>query len=579
MSAVRQEVRYQRLQETENDDQEEVTVHLYSHSSLPVVQTRCRDFGLRICSSLLLLLVAVGFVLYEIDYWSPELPSAEKSFYKILDPPWNATTLEKSSKHPGAHHHSEDHEVTDEHEDHHHGDKEQSGSPPGSHSHSAGTYHHAAVISDSELCSGVARDTVQAGGSVVDAGVAAILCLAVVHSHSVSLGGIFSAVYFNGTTQNASVWNAIPSVASPMRYGIPTVLQGLWSLHQKHGRKPWSELFSPAIHLANNGFVVDSNLHAALDENRLKVTSSVGLQSLFYEQNHPKNIGDLVVNVKLGKTLELARTMTDAALPVLLIHNLLSDFEITDREKFQEALSSVNIEREDPVQLHLDGLTMYSSSPPTAGRILANSVHEVYEKHKNKASAIIPELLIATAKTVYTLAGAWSPDVTANGSAGAQWDLAPVGSNVLVADSAGDVIVISLTLNNTFGSGFVSRSTGILLSDFVQGPSSLGLSFWAGPSVLLFGADNDLMGLAARGGSSLPFSLAHVVLNHVLLQMDLTESINGTLPDLTLTDSDPWLKYLGLQGGAPKTVMAIEVRSDHVHVATSRGCQCHPAGL
>ncbi|XP_073540454.1 glutathione hydrolase 6-like isoform X1 [Phyllobates terribilis] len=578
MSAARQEVRYQRVREAENDgreeeDEGEVTVHLYSHSSRPVVRAHCRDASLRICSSLLLLAVAIGFVLYELEYGALAPHSAQPSFYGHLGATWNISTLESSltvtTSHNSHHHHSEE-------EDHQHGDSE--------HSHSAGTYHLAAAVTDSDSCSRVARDVLESGGLVVDAGVAAVLCLTVLHSHSVSIGGVFTSIYFNGTTQNASVLNTIPIDASPIPYGIPTVLQGLWSLHQAHGRKPWSELFSPAVHLARQGFLMDSSLHAALEKNQMKITSSESLQRLFYDGNSLKTVGASVANVQLGDVLEIARNMVDPALPDAIIQKLLSDIAVTDRETFRETLSMGHPISSDPVQIHLDGFTLFSSSVPTSGRILSSSVQEVYQRHKNMSSATISEILINSLKAMYQVAGAWPPDPTENGSAAgvrSQQDVAPVGSNVLVADSNGDLLVISLTLNSTFGSGFVSPSTGILLSDFVQGTASVvspTVLFWACPSVLL-GSDNEVMGLAGRGGSSLPFSLAQVLLSQVLLQTDLPESINWTMPDFTPADSDPWLRYFGLHGGEPETRMAIEVRAEHVHVVTAPSCSCHHAGL
>ncbi|XP_073540463.1 glutathione hydrolase 6-like isoform X2 [Phyllobates terribilis] len=540
MSAARQEVRYQRVREAENDgreeeDEGEVTVHLYSHSSRPVVRAHCRDASLRICSSLLLLAVAIGFVLYELEYGALAPHSAQPSFYGHLGATWNISTLESSltvtTSHNSHHHHSEE-------EDHQHGDSE--------HSHSAGTYHLAAAVTDS--------------------------------------GGVFTSIYFNGTTQNASVLNTIPIDASPIPYGIPTVLQGLWSLHQAHGRKPWSELFSPAVHLARQGFLMDSSLHAALEKNQMKITSSESLQRLFYDGNSLKTVGASVANVQLGDVLEIARNMVDPALPDAIIQKLLSDIAVTDRETFRETLSMGHPISSDPVQIHLDGFTLFSSSVPTSGRILSSSVQEVYQRHKNMSSATISEILINSLKAMYQVAGAWPPDPTENGSAAgvrSQQDVAPVGSNVLVADSNGDLLVISLTLNSTFGSGFVSPSTGILLSDFVQGTASVvspTVLFWACPSVLL-GSDNEVMGLAGRGGSSLPFSLAQVLLSQVLLQTDLPESINWTMPDFTPADSDPWLRYFGLHGGEPETRMAIEVRAEHVHVVTAPSCSCHHAGL
>ncbi|XP_056408516.1 glutathione hydrolase 6, partial [Hyla sarda] len=573
----------------------------------PVARTRCREATVRIGSSLLLLAVAIAFVLYELEYGLE--PSAPPKVYGRLGQSGNISTLESFSiipNHDGDHQHSEeeheDHQHSEEehedhqhsevehedhqhseveHEDHQHSEEEHEDHQRDDHghSHSAGTYHHAAAVTDSESCSGAARDVLGIGGSVVDAGVAAVLCLAVVHPHTVSLGGTFSSIYFNGTSQNASVLSTIPMEPSPTSYGIPTVLQGLWSLHREHGRKRWSELFSHAIILARQGFLVDHSLHAALEENGMKASSSQGLRGLFYDQNVLRKVGDKVRNMQLGNTLEMAQTMRDSSLPSGLVHNLLSDIEVTDRESFHKALSRVDPRSEEPTGLHLDGLTLYSSSAPTAGVILTNSVQGVYESHGDKAPATISDHLISVSKTMYTLASMWPPDIHLARVRG-PWDSAPVGSSVLVADTSGDVLVISLTLNSTFGSGFVAPSTGILLSDFVHGVADVApasLSFWACPSVLLYEADNDVMGLGGRGGSSLPFSVARVLLHHVLLQMDLTESMNGT--DLTPAAPDPWLRYFGALVGAPQNVMAIEVRAEHVHVASAQDGSCHPAGL
>ncbi|XP_066119064.1 glutathione hydrolase 6 isoform X2 [Saccopteryx bilineata] len=60
--------------------------------------------------------------------------------------------------------------------------------PPSSgHSHHPGIYHHGAIISPAATCSRLGQELFLAGGNVVDAGVAAALCLAVVHPHATGL--------------------------------------------------------------------------------------------------------------------------------------------------------------------------------------------------------------------------------------------------------------------------------------------------------------------------------------------------------------------------------------------------------
>ncbi|XP_075850053.1 glutathione hydrolase 6 isoform X2 [Microcebus murinus] len=59
--------------------------------------------------------------------------------------------------------------------------------PPRGHAHPPGVYHHGAIISPAATCSHLGRELLVAGGNVVDAGVGAALCLAVVHPHATGL--------------------------------------------------------------------------------------------------------------------------------------------------------------------------------------------------------------------------------------------------------------------------------------------------------------------------------------------------------------------------------------------------------
>ncbi|XP_053304862.1 glutathione hydrolase 6 [Spea bombifrons] len=464
---------------------------------------------------------------------------------------------------------------------------------PAGHRHSAGTYHQAAIVTDSETCSRIGRELLASGGNVVDAGIAAAFCLAVVHPHSTSLGGIFSSIYYNGTSYTASALNAIPREASPTAHGIPHVLQGLRELHRQYGQKPWAQLTGAAIRLAKQGFLVDAALAAALEGKRHAVLSSVGLCSLFCESdNRVKGVGATVRNPKLGDILEqVATSMTDSSLPGSLIQSLAGDIPETDREAFMKALSKNNLRTEDPVTLHFQEMTLYSTPGPTAGTILTETLKETYRQMALLENSTTVhqdyQVLLNASMATYNKAGG-SP----RGSSGSPdtGRPAPVGSNVVVADERGAVFVMSLTINSTFGSGFISPSTGILLSDFAcasqpSPPSSL--TFWACPSVLFHAAEEDVMGLGATGGSSVPFSAAQVIFTHLVLQKELSVAVQGPPVDGIQGNAGGWYEYFGLAerraeshgGEYPMAVVAAEVHAEHVHVAKSHGHCCFPDGL
>lgn len=53
----------------------------------------------------------------------------------------------------------------------------------------------------------------------------------------------------------------------PLTIGVPGELSGYWHFHQRFGRLDWSQLFTGAIKLAENGFYVSRHLDNALKLN------------------------------------------------------------------------------------------------------------------------------------------------------------------------------------------------------------------------------------------------------------------------------------------------------------------------
>ncbi|CAH2297402.1 gamma-glutamyltransferase 6 [Pelobates cultripes] len=605
MAPLRQEVRYHKVQETESEDPEEVTVHLYSDSSLTIVRARYREARLRILSSVLFLVVAVAFIFYELKYGSLDSKPVSVRPPGSLEHLWNSSQWadvppfyqNEEMSVEGQHHEDTETEQHNHHDklnelDHHsHSHKEQPEMLPATHSHASGTYHNAAIVSDSETCSRVGKEVLASDGTLIDAGIATALCLAVVHPHTTSLGGIFSSIYYNGM---ASVLNAMPQEASQTKYGIPHLLQGLWSLHQKHGRNSWSQLVNYAVQLAKEGFLVDEVLAAALKEKHQTVKSSMELCNLFCEsKNTLKGVGATVRNPTLGDVLQqIATSMTDHMLPTAVIQSLLHDLDARDKDTFSNAMSKIELKVEEPIELHFEGMTLYSTPDPTAGKILSDSLQETYNKsvlegvRSDTSMYKAYHLLLNASIITYIKSGVRPRDspTTIPTETLPPCSPAPVGSTILIASKNGSVFVMSLSLNSTFGSGFVSPSTGILMSDFACGSESLCPMFWASPSVLL-GMEEESLGLGATGSSSIPFSLAQTIFSYVTLKKNLTESVHGTL--LRYGNADSWHKYFGLverkeelvNGEYPVSTIVVDVQAEHVHVATSHGPCCYYEGF
>ncbi|MEQ2284262.1 hypothetical protein AMECASPLE_019762 [Ameca splendens] len=71
---------------------------------------------------------------------------------------------------------------------------------------SSGSFRHAAVAADSQLCSEIGKNMLQQGGSAVDGAIAALLCTSVVNPQSMGIGG-GSIVVVRNKTGNVKVYN------------------------------------------------------------------------------------------------------------------------------------------------------------------------------------------------------------------------------------------------------------------------------------------------------------------------------------------------------------------------------------
>jgi gamma-glutamyltranspeptidase/glutathione hydrolase len=118
------------------------------------------------------------------------------------------------------------------------------------------------------------------GGSAIDAAIAANAVLGVMEPMANGMGGDLFAIYWDAKTGklyglNASGWapkaltvehlrskgvTAMPQVGIDS-VTVPGVVDGWTKLHDRFGKRPWRELFQPAIFFAENGFPVPEVIH------------------------------------------------------------------------------------------------------------------------------------------------------------------------------------------------------------------------------------------------------------------------------------------------------------------------------
>src|SRR5262245_897147 len=153
---------------------------------------------------------------------------------------------------------------------------------------------HRMVVAANPLAAQAGLDVLGQGGNAVDAAIAVQMVLTLVEPQSSGIGGGGFLLYFDGKSHSLAAYDGretAPAVATPgmflhpdgtpmefdeavvggLSVGVPGALRMLELAHREHGRLPWTQLFSPAIKLAEEGFPVSPRLHDLLaDDEHLK---------------------------------------------------------------------------------------------------------------------------------------------------------------------------------------------------------------------------------------------------------------------------------------------------------------------
>ena len=191
------------------------------------------------------------------------------------------------------------------------------------------SFPRAMVVTANPYASDAATNILKQGGSAVDAAIAAQLVLGLVEPQSSGIGGGAFMLHWDKTRSELQAWdgretapaaateayfltpegkamNFFDAVIGGQSVGVPGVLAMLEAAHREHGKLPWATLFEPAIHLAEQGFILSERLHILL-ERMPKVAVNPPISQYFFVKTaegwQPKAQGSLLKNPSYANTL------------------------------------------------------------------------------------------------------------------------------------------------------------------------------------------------------------------------------------------------------------------------------------
>jgi gamma-glutamyltranspeptidase/glutathione hydrolase len=183
---------------------------------------------------------------------------------------------------------------------------------------------HGMVATSQPLATQVALDVLKAGGSAVDAAIAANATLGLVEPTGCGIGGDLFAIVWDAekgelTGLNASGRspqsltlqhfrdlgiNSIPYLG-PLTVSVPGAVDGWYELHEKYGRLPMSELLQPAIDYADEGFPVTAFIADLWQENVPSREKYPGIKEVYMPGGSAPKTGDIFRNPNLANTYRL----------------------------------------------------------------------------------------------------------------------------------------------------------------------------------------------------------------------------------------------------------------------------------
>jgi gamma-glutamyltranspeptidase/glutathione hydrolase len=180
---------------------------------------------------------------------------------------------------------------------------------------------HGMVCTSQPLASMAGIDILQAGGSAVDAAIAANAVLGLVEPMSCGLGGDLFAIIWsekdrklfglNASGRSPYEWNLqqaremglkeIPA-NSPLSWSVPGCVSGWAALHERFGRLSFSRLMEPVIEHAREGFPVSPIIAQSWSFGSL---DTPGLRSTYLPDGKPMHYGTIFRNTQLADVFEL----------------------------------------------------------------------------------------------------------------------------------------------------------------------------------------------------------------------------------------------------------------------------------
>ncbi|SNB75238.1 MULTISPECIES: gamma-glutamyltransferase [unclassified Pseudomonas] len=379
----------------------------------------------------------------------------------------------------------------------------------------AATLEGGAVAAPDQYGAQVAADILKKGGNAVDAAVATAFTLAVTYPEAGNIGGGgFMTLFVDGKPYFLDYREVAPKAATRNMYlddkgevienlslvgvraaGVPGTVMGLWEAHKKFGKLPWSELLTPAIGYAKNGFKVAEKQYQYRNDAQGMFKTATNFNDYFGNMK----VGELFKQPELAQTLERiadkgVSEFYQGKTADLLVAQMQADKGLITKED----LKGYKAVWREPMAVSWRGNVVYTAPPPSSGGVALAQLLGIKEdraadfKGVAHNSAQYIHLLAEIEKRVFADRADYLGDpaftkvpvdklvakdylakraAQVNPNAISETDKVKPGlephqtTHFSIVDKQGNAVSNTYTLNLDYGSGVVVKGAGFLLND------------------------------------------------------------------------------------------------------------------
>jgi len=364
---------------------------------------------------------------------------------------------------------------------------------------------------------------------------------------------------------------------------VPGLVAGLYEIHKRFGKLPWSETLRPAIRLARDGFPLYDHLHTALKDRRHLLTVDPEANATFLDSGTVPELGTIIKQENLAKTLELIADQGQAGFYKGKVAKAIVKTVQKKRGLISyRDLSDYKMKERIPVSSSYNGMEIYSMPPPSSGGIHVIQILKMLEPyHLKKLGPQSTEAVHLTAMSMQRafldralylgdpdfypvpVKSLLDPAYLKQLSSTLDKDKIPAATELrpiklpyessetthfTIGDEEGNLVASTQTINGWFGSGVIAQGTGIILNnemdDFAQKVGAHNLFGAVGgkanlveakkrplssmsPTIILKN-NEPVMALGTPSGTRIINCVAQTLINALEFEMPLYESVAAT---------------------------------------------------